>query len=273
MSRNGAHLTNAQIDAAFANGEFDCVFQPKISLLNSKILGAEALVRWHHPELGEMPPSIFLSFLSQQGRMQELTARVFDRALAAAAQWHSQGQDWLVHVNLSADDLNFPGLAQALEIRLRHHQLAARFVRLELSEAQIGELSIMARERLVRLLEAGFSLALQGPSPKPFRDSDEFYVSEFQFRGTALLGLAEALSPTRSGRLLGMLRAAKRLDRETCAIGLDKITDLQTARALGFDAATGFSIARPMSLENFLKWASNREPVLIETDQAACKDS
>jgi len=272
MPSQGRNLTNSDIDAAFARDEFDCVFQPKICLVSGKILGAEALVRWHHPDHGEMPPSIFLHYLGHQGRMQELTQRVFNCALGAAAIWGLEGHDWLVHVNLSADDLNFPGLAQTLEIELRRHGISATTIRIELSEQDVGRLSPSARNRLSRLIENGFSLAMQGPSPTPVRDSDQLTIAEFQLRGTALLGLAEAMSSTKSGRLLGLLRAAKMLGRQTSAIGLEKMVDLQTARALGFDAATGFAIARPMTLGDFSEWAANRQPPKFDDmdSQAAC---
>ncbi len=251
-------LTNADIDTAFARGEFCCVYQPKLDLTTGAILGAEALVRWHHERLGELPPGVFLSYLRRQGRLQELTQFVFSQALQAVARWRQSGEPWPVHINLCADDLCFPGLYQFFEIRLRRHSLPAEAVRLELPEADVAALGRQARGRLARLLSTGFSLALQGPSEVPCRENDEIPVAEFQLRGCALLGLAEALSDTRSGRVLGLIRAAKRLQRQTTAIGLETMVDVETARALGFDAATGFALARPMALDDLLEWVALR---------------
>ncbi len=258
MPSSNYTLTNADIDTALARGDFYCVFQPQICLTSGKVLGTEALARWQHPDHGDMPRGLFLSYLQRQGRMQELTQHVFNQTLAAASRWHKQGECWLAHVNLSADDLNFPGLAQALEINLRRHNLPAGAIRLELSEKDMGLLNAQAKERLIRLIDLGFTLAVQGPAPVPMREDDLLPIAEFQLRGTALLGLAEALSLTRSGRLLGILRAAKRLGRQTTAIGLEKMLDVQTAKALGFDAATGFSLARPMPIDELMVWAQNR---------------
>ena len=86
-----------------------------------------------------------------------------------------------------------------------------------------------------------------------------------------MLGLAEALSETDAGRVLGLIRAAKRLGREITAIGLERMEDIETAKALGFDAATGFAIARPMPIEKLLEWVSKRPGLIAgqSTDQAA----
>ncbi len=258
MAGQSHALTNADIDRGFAKGEFGCLFQPKLSLATGATLGAEALVRWRHPDLGELPPGVFLSYLRRQGRLQELTQFIFSDALQAATRWRAGGEIWPVQVNLCADDLRFPGLAQFFEIRLRRYDLPAEAVRLELSEKEMTTLGREARARLARLLSIGFSLALQGPSDTPYRESDDIPVSEFQLRGAALLGLAEALSTSRSGRVLGLIRAAKRMGRQTTAIGLEKMADVATAKALGFDAATGFALARPMALDDLLEWTAMR---------------
>jgi len=102
------------------------------------------------------------------------------------------------------------------------------------------------------------TLALQGPSEKPYRDSDDVPVAEFQLRGTALLGLASSLSEAQAGRVLGLLRAAKCLGRETTAIALETERHVEMARELGFDSATGYAFAKPMPLEDLLYWASQQ---------------
>ena len=115
-----------------------------------------------------------------------------------------------------------------------------------------------ALSNLKDLTSFGVTLALQGPSEKPYRDSDDVPVAEFQLRGTALLGLASSLSEAQAGRVLGLLRAAKRLGREITAIALETERHVEMARELGFDSATGYAFAKPMPLEDLLYWASQQ---------------
>ncbi len=78
-------LTNEDVTRGFDAGEFYCQFQPRLSLASREVLGAEALIRWRHQAFGELPPSVFLPFLINQGRAYELTQFVIDASLAACA--------------------------------------------------------------------------------------------------------------------------------------------------------------------------------------------
>jgi len=269
MAGMGTELTNADVDLGFAREEFALAFQPKVDLATGQIRGAEALARWYHHQLGELPPGLFVSFLERQGRLVELTRFALTRGIEAAAAWHAEGYRWPVHVNLCPGDLTLDGLKEFIVMRLKHHGLPANVLRLELRETEV---MAMGREALVNLqdiLSMGVTLALQGPAEKAYRDTDEIPVAEFQLRGTALLGLASSLSEAQSGRVLGLLRAAKRLGRETTAIALETERHVQMARELGFDSATGFAFARPMPLEDLLYWASTQPHADVPPSVAA----
>jgi len=258
MAGLGNELTNADVDLGFAREEFALAFQPKVDLATGEIRGAEALARWYHHQLGELPPGLFVSFLERQGRLVELTRFALTRGIEAAAAWHAEGYRWPVHVNLCPGDLDLDGLKDFIEMRLRHHGLAPSVLRLELREAEVSAMDRAALSNLKDLTSFGVTLALQGPSEKPYRDSDDVPVAEFQLRGTALLGLASSLSEAQAGRVLGLLRAAKRLGRETTAIALETERHVEMARELGFDSATGYAFAKPMPLEDLLYWASQQ---------------
>jgi EAL domain-containing protein (putative c-di-GMP-specific phosphodiesterase class I) len=264
----GTELTNADVDMGFAREEFTLAFQPKVDLVTGHIRGAEALARWYHNRLGELPPGLFVSFLERQGRLVELTRFALTRGIEAAAVWHQEGYHWPVHVNLCPGDLDLDGLKDFIEMRLKHHGLPPSVLRLELREAEVAAMNRTALDNLKELLAFGVSLALQGPADKPYRETDEIPVAEFQLRGTALLGLAAALSEGQSGRVLGMLRAAKRLGRETTAIALETEAHVATARELGFDSATGYAFARPMPLEDLLYWAASQPQAEVDESVA-----
>lgn len=269
MAGLGTELTNADVDLGFAREEFALAFQPKVDLATGEIRGAEALARWYHHQLGELPPGLFVSFLERNGRLVELTRFALTRGIEAAAAWHAEGYRWPVHVNLCPGDLDLDGLRDFIEMRLKHHGLPARVLRLELREAEVMAMERAALNNLQDILSMGVTLALQGPADKAYRDTDDIPVAEFQLRGTALLGLASSLSEAQSGRVLGLLRAAKRLGRETTAIALESQRHVDMAGELGFDSATGYAFAKPMPLEDLLYWASQQPRPQEETSYAA----
>lgn len=251
-------ISNADIDRALAAGDIYCVFQPRIDLNSGDIRGAESLVRWTHPEFGTLPPRLFLPHIAHQGRMHELTARVIDCALGTANRCVQLGLNLTMHVNLSAQDFAFPGTEAAFAIRLRRYGLDPKHLRLELSEHDLAQLTHAGQARLGRLLQDGFTLAMQGLAERPTREDDNLPISEMQVVGRDAISLAGALQDTGSGRINGLVRMAKRLGRTMTAIGLETPQDVETAKALGFDTATGRAIAPPLGEHDFLEWATAR---------------
>jgi len=260
MVSRAIELQGGDIDIAFANEEFVIVYQPKIDLATGSVTGTEALARWYHHNLGELPPSLFVPFLLRQGRLIELTRFALTRGIEAAAAWRLEGHRWPVHVNISAEDLFYEGLAQFVSIRLRSHGLPPDVLRLELREVDLMSLRPVQRHNLKTLLASGVTLAVQGPATLTHRDCEDIPVAEFQLKGPALLALATALSAGEGGKMPAVIEAAKKRGRETTAIALETNDQVEAARALGFDSATGYAFAKPMPLEDFLYWASMREP-------------
>ncbi len=261
-------ITNADIDRALGASEIVCVFQPRIHLQSGGLRGVESLARWQHPELGELKPNLFLPHVEQQGRMHEITARIIDCALETAAHYGHAGHSLRMHINLSAQDFAYPGISAAFAIRLRRHGLEAKSIRLELPERDLARLTRNGRARLSHLIELGFTLALQGLADKPVREDDALPIAEHQVSGIDLLGLADALQISGSGRLNGLMRAAKRMARTTTAIGLETPQDIELAKALGFDTGTGHALAAAMAAQDILDWIERRAPQANHGEQS-----
>lgn len=259
------HITNRDIDQAFDEGEIYCLYQPLIDLETGHVRGAEALVRWEHPEYGELLPRVFLPHVARQGRCHEITSRVIGLSLKAARDCIDLYPSFLMHINLGAEDFCDAALDAAFSTHLRRHAISPLQVRLDLSEHDFSQLTRKGRARLQGLLGRGFSLALEGPAHNPAREDDNLPVSEWQIKGGDLLGLANALSPSKSGRLNGLLRMAERINRETSAIGLGAIQDLEAARALGIRKASGHAIAAPMPRADLRSWVKDRRPAASST--------
>ena len=114
---------------ALEQREFVTHFQPKIDLGSNRVCGAEALVRWHHPQRGAIPPDVFVGIAEQTGFIVPLTMHVLDEAVRACSEWRRHGAPLTVAVNLSARVLLEPGLPDSVAGICRAHGTSARSAR------------------------------------------------------------------------------------------------------------------------------------------------
>ena len=124
------HSTNrlgllAALRHAIEAGELELHYQPKVSLVGENLVGVEALLRWDHPQRGQIPPDEFIPLAETSGLMHRLTEYVIDRALAQASVWRKMGLDVAVAVNVSARDLHGTELALTV-VRGRSPSTACR---------------------------------------------------------------------------------------------------------------------------------------------------
>ncbi|MEQ8950770.1 EAL domain-containing protein, partial [Parvibaculum sp.] len=115
MYSSSFRLTNRDIDLAFEADRLFLVCQPKLCLATGGTLGAEAYIRWNHPDYGLLPPGLFLSFIERRERSGELTRFVARAAAETLVRWRGAGLDWPLSINLGAPDLADMGLPGALD--------------------------------------------------------------------------------------------------------------------------------------------------------------
>lgn len=109
-------------------------YQPKVDITSGRIVGAEALVRWNHPERGMVPPGDFISVAEESGLIVRLSAWVLDEALRQARAWQVAGiRPLKVAVNLSARDFA-PGLVERVQLLLARHEVPPDLLELEITE-------------------------------------------------------------------------------------------------------------------------------------------
>ena len=96
----------------------DVHFQPKVSVVSGRVIAAEALVRWTHPERGPISPEVFVGLAEQAGLIEELTRQVLASSLAATAEWHRRGWGISVAVNVSAVQIGHSDLAAVVRSAL-----------------------------------------------------------------------------------------------------------------------------------------------------------
>jgi diguanylate cyclase (GGDEF)-like protein len=148
------------LSQAVANNEFHLVYQPQISLENKRIVSAEALLRWNHPERGVVPPDHFIPIAENSGSIVEIGQWVLNQACAQAALWSSQGMPIRIAVNLSAVQLRQKSIVNDILKTLERHNIPPGRLELEVTETSFMTNLTEAVEKLNQLNKAGISIAM-----------------------------------------------------------------------------------------------------------------
>ncbi len=230
--------------SAVANGEIKLHYQPVVNLARNEVCGVEALMRWHHPERGNVPPSEFVPVAEETGLIIPLGEMVLRQACADAAQWPAHVS---VSVNLSPVQLINQSLVGVVINALAASRLAPRRLELEITEAVLLQNSEVALSTLHQLRKVGARIAMDDFGTGY---SSLSYLRSFPFEKIKidrsfivdLVGNEESLAIVRAiTQLAADLRIA------TTAEGVETQQQLKTVTELGCTEMQGFlfSPARP----------------------------
>lgn len=154
-------LLENRLRKAIAQGQMQLHYQPKIDIASQRIVGAEALLRWHDPEEGSIPPSRFIPVAEESGLITELGEWVLRTACRQAREWQERGLGELVmSVNVSAVQFRQPNLAQVVAHALEAAELPGRYLELELTEGMLMEQPAAANQTMEQLKAMGVGLSL-----------------------------------------------------------------------------------------------------------------
>jgi EAL domain-containing protein (putative c-di-GMP-specific phosphodiesterase class I)/GGDEF domain-containing protein len=150
----------ADMRAALTGDQLHLVYQPRIDVRSGSCIAAEALLRWRHPRLGEIPPGEFIPLIEQTALVRDVTNWVLRAAVAQVAKWRADGINLTVSVNVSAANLDEEGFATALLELLREHDLPPSSLELELTESALIRNGHRALEQLGEISDAGMEVAI-----------------------------------------------------------------------------------------------------------------
>lgn len=153
-------LLHERLKVALGYGALTLHYQPQVDVATGRICGAEALLRWTDPQLGEVTPDRFIPVAEATGLILALGAWVLDEACRQIAQWAQEGRPLRVAVNLSAQQLRQTDLVEQLADSLRRHGTPAQLLELEVTESEAMADPEQAREVLSSLQALGVGLAL-----------------------------------------------------------------------------------------------------------------
>ena len=243
----------SQLDDAIDRGEVWVAYQPKLDLATKRIVGAEALARWTHPEKGPIAASEFVAAAEQNNRIGKLTDFVLQKAVAAAAQINQRGSEFDIAVNLSARLLTDKGFTLRLSALLARHSLAPQHLTLELTETAALAGSGEGLDMIARLRDLGVNIAIDdyGTGLSTLEYLKKIPANEIKIDQSFVKGMVD----NRSDRLMvqSTIGLAHSLGRRVVAEGVEHRDILQLLIEMGCDIAQGFAVGRPMGLDSLTK--------------------
>jgi diguanylate cyclase (GGDEF)-like protein len=238
----------ADLRAAIAEGQLTLRYQPIVDMRTCRIRSAEALVRWDHPERGELPPAVFLRAVERAGLVRELTRSVLDQAIARLAAWQAPGgTGWGLGVNVTATDLLDQGFVDEVAELLRRHGAPAHRLKLEITEGILLTDPTRAAAVLGRLRELGVRTALDdfGTGYSSLTHLQRMPVDALKV-DRSFVGPMTA-DPAAAVIVRSVVGLAHALDLSVVvAEGVEDAATWRALAALGCDAAQGYLLSRPL---------------------------
>lgn len=240
------------MDRALQTNEFVVYYQPKVSVLNQRIVGAEALVRWRHLQRGMLSPEMFLELAERYQKITQIDRFVFENVCATLARWKKQGREICpISLNLAGADLDLPNLAdERYEICCKYGVEPAN-IEFELKEHLLLENPERAKSMIERFHALGFRCAI---------DNFGADVTAMQLLGSLDIDTIKldcsffgGDNDNRRGRYIAeaILKVTSQLHIRTVAEGIGSQAQLRFLQRAACDMVQGFYYSKPISLEKF----------------------
>jgi len=251
-----------RIREGLANGEFRLYYQPKVNMREGVVIGAEALIRWQHPEHGLLLPGSFLPTLEGSELAIEIGHWVIQEVLRQIDAWHrTHGIDLSVSINIAGNHLQHPGFSRRLgELLATYPNVAPGQIELEVLETAALEDIQTTAELFAECRRLGVTFALDDfgtgySSLTYFRrlPADMLKIDQSFIRN--MLDDADDLAIVEG--VIGLTHA---FQRQVIAEGVETVEHGLVLLLLGCDMAQGFGIARPMPPEQLPDWIGQFQP-------------
>jgi diguanylate cyclase (GGDEF)-like protein len=245
----------SELRRAVENHELRLFLQPKIAINTGAVCGAEALVRWQHPERGLVPPMAFIPFAEQTGFIRQLTLWMFEQAAAEQVQLAVLGVR-TVSVNLSTRDLMDQDLPDKLETILRRHRALAEGFCLEITESAIMDDPQRAETTLNRLAERGYKLSIDdfGTGYSSLAYLKRLPVDELKIDKSFVMAMEKDAGDAMIVR--STIDLAHNLGLTVVAEGIENEAVLTLLHELKCDEGQGYHMSKPLPVDKFCDWVA-----------------
>ena len=248
----------ADLRESIALGHVGIEVQPIVSVLTGELVSVEALVRWAHPERGQLLPEQFLGIAERAGLIGPLTDAVLHDALAMSRVWADGGLAVRVSVNISARALSDPDLFGLIEAALAEHGVMPDRLTLEITENSViadpdGAIAILEQLRAI-----GVRLSVDdfGTGYSSLTYLSRLPVNQLKIDKSFVMHLPDR--PRDEAIVRSIIDLANNLDLEIVAEGVEDPATLARLAEMGCGLAQGYYVARPMPPARLVSWVEER---------------
>jgi EAL domain-containing protein (putative c-di-GMP-specific phosphodiesterase class I) len=255
-----ARLTRiGDLHRAVDQGGLELYYQPKADLGTGRVVGAEALIRWQHPQDGFIPPPEIIDLAEHTGLIRPLTAWVLNTAVQQCRAWREAGLDLTVAVNVSVRSLDDQQFADTVQAALRQAGLPTAALTLEVTESTVMVDPERAADVLAQLDALGVAISIDdfGTGYSSLSYLSRLPAQELKIDKSFVMDL------DRQDENRFIVRAALSLARDlglwTVAEGIETHQVWEMLAELGCDRAQGYYLARPLPPADFMDWLTARD--------------
>jgi diguanylate cyclase (GGDEF)-like protein/PAS domain S-box-containing protein len=260
MDRRARDLNEFQknIRHALEQNQFELFYQPKVNLRTKELIGAEALIRWRHPERGILSPAEFLSIIENTELDKKIGEWVIATALAQMKYWRSTGLDIAISINISGYHLESAGFVDKLKQHLaRYPDMAQGKLQIEVLETvAINDITVVQGIiEYCRKVGVGFALDDFGTGYSSLSYLSHLQVDTLKIDQSFVRDMLEDKGDM--AIVKGIIALAKAFKRHTVAEGIETERHFQALLDLGCQIGQGYGIARPMPADEIISWKKN----------------
>ena len=260
-----AALSLEELQHGLENNCLEIYYQPKVSVLDWRVVGAECLARWRHPERGIIGPASFVPVLEAHGMINQLTHEVLRKAAQQLGQWQRLGHSFKLSVNVSMDDLDQADLPEKFEHIVTSAGIETKQITLELTESRLMDNLTLSLEILTRLRLKGFGLSIDdfGTGFSTMENLKQLPVTELKVDRAFVNG---ATDDEAARAILGSsIQLGKIFRLNLVAEGVETQQDWDLIAHSGCDEVQGYFIAKPMAAAAFVDWKTDWDQRLLQT--------
>jgi EAL domain-containing protein (putative c-di-GMP-specific phosphodiesterase class I) len=251
----------SDLRAAIDKQELYLVYQPMADLKTKEILSVEALLRWHHPMLGLIPPSDFIPIAEQIGAINSITTWVLSEAIKQSKKWETEQLDIEIAVNLSVKNLQDAELPTRLQALLHKYDVSPGKITLEITESFIMADPVRAKEVLMKIHKMGIKLSIDdfGTGYSSLAYLKTLPVNTIKIDKSFIAEMAD--DPVDSMIVQSIIYLAHNLGLHVIAEGVEDRRCWDLLTSFNCDIAQGYFLQRPLVEKEFINWLETRNGV------------
>jgi len=251
---NALKMAN-EFEYALENGQLALHYQPMIDLKTKRVNGFEALMRWHHPEKGDISPALFIPIAEETGLIAKASIWAFETACKALAQFHTLGEDFsdlFMSVNFSSEDFTNPALPDILLDILTKSGLKPHHAHLEITERLLIVHPTSAKDTLEKCRDLGMAISIDdfGTGYSSLSYLHYYPIDILKIDRSFIKNMNE--DQTAKELAKSIIALGHNMGMKVIAEGVETNEDATEVSAMGCDTAQGYYFSRPQDLNTML---------------------